>query len=837
MTTIKNLFAILTAVLILSFVSGCKKHDEKTDPKPNPDPEDIIIAETAKPLDLETRAAISSIDTTNFTFVFNGETELVSNIKVGDILVDSASDLSQYGYIRKVKSVQSLRGQTTVTTEPAGLTEAILQGSIDFNSGKLKVSQIQRMELAKGVKLKTLKNSDFTVFDMDYDMEFGSGNDKVSVKGKTSLSMEVFFKFKWDYCILCAPPEVEVTLFESGIELDQAASINVVSQYGANLSERMPLATFYFQPWTFAIGPVPVVFIPKVQLFVEVDGSVSAEFSTGVSESFNGRLGTKYTSDDGWSTIADKTFTFDYYPPQLDLSASVKANVGPEVSLLLYGVAGPFTNVTACSQLDAERHVGTDNWDLDYKVGVKSEVGIRVDVFLFDEEWSKSFCLFEQNLMHLEDEPMETGVFFENPKDGDWLGLGTTVDLTVRVTGATPSELDFYVDGSLLGSLDSEPWVLNWNTASSTHGDHILVVNDMIGGDIVASDTINISLLNAEWKVVDLSSLGQNNETINNDVFFSGSDEGWIVGGTEYGFGGYMLHTTDGGLNWETISPTGILAPNTLDNIVFISEGEVLANTVTGQVITSMGWQEIKYQTLEGFELTFKNFEVSDIAISNIGNLVAVGNVINENAYQIMSAKAVPDNYEPSAGIDIPYYYNDMPTKPKIYFRNAKGIVYNLKDQSNPIRQYIMLSDNGGISWESMQLNASGITRDDDIYGAFFLDENKGWLVGRESQGFAVVLKTTDGGLSWEKINVEDVYNFGSIWMLSTKEGYATVNTINVDDIVKTKLYHTQDGGYSWSPVDIVHTRLPMKKVFFKGPYLGCTVGGGSDIFMFSVSK
>ncbi|NOY49371.1 MAG: hypothetical protein GXO88_02205 [Chlorobi bacterium] len=835
----RNLLLILLAIGILISPIACKK--KNTQPKPDPDPipdtTEIIISENTKVIDLETRNAISKIDTSNFTFTFNGSTDELSALKVGDILVDSGSEIVAYGYLRKVKKIDSSRGETIVETEPAGLTEAILQGSIDFNSGKLKISQVQRMELAKGVKLKTLKNTDFTVFDMDYDMEFGSGNDKVSVKGNTSLSMEVFFKFKWDYCILCAPPEVEVSLFESGIELDQTASINVVSEYGASISERIPLATFYFQPWTFAIGPVPVVFIPKVQLFVEVDGSVSAEFSTGASESFNGRLGAKYTSDDGWSTIADKTFIFDYYPPQLDLSASVKANVGPEVSLMLYGVAGPFTNVTACSQLDAERHTGTDNWDLDYKVGVKSEVGIRVDVFLFEDEWSNSFCLFEQSLMHLDNEPMETGVFFENPKDGDWLGLGTTVDLTARVTGATPSKLDFYVDGSLLGSLDSEPWILNWNTASSTYGDHILIVNDMIGGEIVASDTINISLLNAEWKVVDLSPLGQNNETINKDVFFSGSDEGWMVGGTEYGFGGYMLHTTDGGLNWETISPTGILAPNTLDNIIFINEGEVLATTITGQVITSMGWQEIKYPTLEGFELTFKNFEVNDIAISNIGKLVAVGNVLNENAYKIMYAKAVSGDYEPSEGPSIPYYYNDMPTKPKIYFRNAKGIVYNLKDQSNPIRQYIMLSDDGGMSWESMQLNASGITRDDDIYGAFFLDENKGWLVGRESQGFAVVLKTTDGGQSWEKINVEDVYNFGSIWMLSTEEGYATVNTINVGDIVKTKLYHTQDGGYSWSPVDIVHTRLPMKKVFFKGPYLGCTVGGGSDVFMFSVSK
>ena len=93
-----------------------------------------------------------------------------------------------------------------------------------------------------------------------------------------------------------------------------------------------------------------------------------------------------------------------------------------------------------------------------------------------------------------------------------------------------------------------------------------------------------------------------------------------------------------------------------------------------------------------------------------------------------------------------------------------------------------MLSEDGGVSWESMQLNASGITRGDDVKGAFFLNENKGWLVGRESQGYAFVLRTNDGGLTWEKSVVEDAYNFGSIWFLDNDEGYATVNAIDVGD-------------------------------------------------------
>jgi photosystem II stability/assembly factor-like uncharacterized protein len=829
MTKIKNflLLALLVSVLTLPF--ACKK--KTNDPEPEPDTTEIIVADITKPMDLETRAAITAIDTSDYTFTFGGETNLLSGIQVGDILVDSGSNLARYGYLRKVISIETSKGETKVFTTQAGLTEAILQGSIDFNSGKLKTSQIERMELADGVKLKSLKNTDFTVFDMDYDMEFGSGNDKITVEGSTALDIEVFFKFDWDYCILCVPPDVFVTLFESGVELNQSASINITSQYGASIKERIPFATYYFEPWTFSVGPVPVVFIPKIELFIAVDGTLTAEFSAGASESFNGRLGAKYTDENSWEMIKEKTFSYDYFPPVMDISAHVEANVGPEVSLMLYGIAGPYTNVTACTKLDADIHTGTNNWDLDYKVGVKAAAGIKVDVLFFEDKWGDSICLFEQTLMHLDNEPMDVGVFFETPVDGNWYSLGSQVALSARVTGPTPSSIEFFVDGELITSLTQEPWEYEWSTQSASHGEHALVVNELIGGSIVSSDTIVISLLNAEWEIQDLSSLNQNNETYNHDVFFSSSDQGWMCGGTGYGFGGYMLHTNDGGASWQKISPTGVDAPITLKKLLLLNESEVLARTMADKVITSSGWDDIVYPVEGGFRNTFENFEVKDMAINNSGKLKVVGNYYNVESYVIQTVNAVPFEYYTEGDVNIPYYYDDNPTAPKIYYRNAKGIVYNLKDQGNPLRQYIMLND--GTGWESLQLNASGITRDDNVYDAFFLDEEKGWLVGKESQGFAFVLITTDGGSTWEKINVENASNFRSIWMLSTEEGYATVDVIENNP----KLYHTQDGGQTWAPIELTTSLLAMKKVFFRGPYLGYAVGQGSDVYRFSVTK
>ncbi len=831
----KKLITLLLVSLILTAPFACKKKNPKPDPEPEP-PEGVVVADITKVMDENTRNAIANIDTSDFTFTFTGQTDLIKNMAVGDILVDSASEQAPYGYLRKVTKIEAAKGETKVYTEQAGLTEAVLQGSIRFNSGKLKVSQIKRMVLADGVKLKTAKNTDFTIFDMGYSMDFGSGNEKLTVSGNTRLDLEFFFNFDWDYCILCVPPEVEVTLFESGVEINQSASVNVVSDYGYSTHQRVSLATFYFEPWTFSVGPVPVVFVPKIELFLEADGTVTANFSTGASESFNGKLGTRYTGENGWSVIKEKTFDVDYYPPQLDLSATLKANVGPEVSLLLYGVAGPFANVTACSQLDAQLHTATGNWDLDYKIGVQSETGIRVDVLIFDEEWSSEFCLFDYTLMHLENEPMETGVFFESPADGEWLPLGSPVTLSARVTGPDPTRLDFYADGTLLGSVDQEPWNYIWNTSAVSYGEHTLVVKEIAGSETVASDTIQISLLNAAWEVQDLSYLNQSDETENTDVFFSSADKGWMSGGNAYGFGGYMLQTNDGGNTWEKISPEeGFI--EAFKKIIFINENEILTKTYTGKVYSSGSWHPITYISGDEIYETYENFVVSDVDVGSSGLLIATGHFYNEDHYKIFPADATAGNYPPHTPIEIPYYYDDMPTAPKITIRNTKGVIYNLKDQSNPLRQYIMVSEDGGETWEGKQLNASGITRDDDVYGAFFLTEDIGWMVGREIQGFAFVIKTTDGGNTWEKYNVTDVDSFGSVWFLSTEEGYATVNVMDVGDYASTKLYHTQDGGATWTPVDIVHTRLGMYKVFFHGPYLGYTVGQGANVYRFKVGK
>lgn len=491
-------------------------------------------------------------------------------------------------------------------------------------------------------------------------------------------------------------------------------------------------------------------------------------------------------------------------------------------------------------QLEASSYAGTNNWDMDFNVGSNAEVGVEIDIFNFEERASIEKCLFKENLIHLDNEPMGNGIFFEYPKEGNWYVLGSTMTIKARATGETPSRVDFILDGIPLATVAQEPYQYEWNTENSSYGEHTLIVNDVIDGNIISADTVTFSLLNSKWEIVDLSSFNQNNETYNFDVLFVNDDNGWIAGGSAYGLWGYLLHTTDAGATWTTVSPENFSLA--IQKMVFLGgegEGELVVRTSSDAVFNVGEWdKEYGYFGKEGdWIVTFSEAYVTDIALSPKGFIEAIYQPYNEDNRYI--ARADAQTHEFYDKVPFPYYdanpnYTGVP---RIYFQNLKGIVYNIKTNTNPLKQYIMVTDNGGNSWNTKPLNASGITQDDNLYGAYFITDEHGWIVGHESQGFGVVLITNDGGDTWEKVNVENSYSLGSVQFISSDEGYATDNSMDLGNYTNYKLFHTVDGGYTWEPVEIVHTKLPMKKVNFLGPYLGYVVGRGSDTYRFTLGK
>ncbi len=98
-------------------------------------------------------------------------------------------------------------------------------------------------------------------------------------------------------------------------------------------------------------------------------------------------------------------------------------------------------------------------------------------------------------------------------------------------------------------------------------------------------------------------------------------------------------------------------------------------------------------------------------------------------------------------------------------------------------RGHILLSDDSGVSWRQVSVPTRAM-----LTGVFFLDDRLGWAVGHD----AVILRTTDGGESWEMVYSapEDETPFLDVYFRDAERGYAMG--------AYGYFYVTEDGGDSW---------------------------------------
>lgn len=823
----KKLLFTLIALAIL-FTMSCKKGTPEQ-PEPDPEPtEDVIVAENTRIIDQQTRSIITSIDTIDYTIIVTGSSDIISNLKVGDILVDSASAQAPYGYLRKVTAISNTKaGEVVINTGQATLTEAVNKGNIAFNTGQLNMGQVESFWLSDGVVLQNLKNTDFSVFSFDYEKVFENENGNITISGHTDLDIEFFFDFDWDFDWLSLPPMPIVEKFESGVEINQSASIMCVSEAGAGMHERISLAKFYFTPWTFMVGPVPVVFVPRIELFIEMDGTITAVFTASASESFNGRLGTSYTDENGWNEIEEKTYEKDYVAPNLTAGAQFTTHVGPEIALLLYGIAGPFTNVTGCSQVDASLHTTTGNWDLNFIVGAQAQVGVKIDMLGFNEDWHKDFCFFQDTLLHLDNEPFGNDIYISHPVDGQSYLVGEPITVTTSYTGETPDEVEFIIDYTTVFVDTEEPFEYIWDTEGFPENGHIVYVSSKIGGVEIANDAASINLVIPVWDILNLSDLGLGETTDANDLFFINTTDGWM---TVEGPGmGKVLTTTDAGQTWqEKYSSTTPLR----QVIMFNNQGEGIFLDAFGKVLgtTDAGASMSELQYGQFNQPTFQWKDIFGLSTNNEGEIVAVGKDTGI-PYQFSVYRANMAFNDPTGHFDLPYP-NEYGTAPKIVMNGNSGFLYGVYNEDETSKSYYMTTTDGGASWDGFEFNVVDATA--NLHDAHMPDEDHIWIVGGDVDG-AIVVMSDNGGASWTKVGLTGTPEFSSVYFVSNDEGFATVK--DWSDEFEAKLYKTTDGGHNWEPMIETSTNYGMSKVFFLGEDFGIVSGKGPQIFRYSVGK
>ena len=100
-----------------------------------------------------------------------------------------------------------------------------------------------------------------------------------------------------------------------------------------------------------------------------------------------------------------------------------------------------------------------------------------------------------------------------------------------------------------------------------------------------------------------------------------------------------------------------------------------------------------------------------------------------------------------------------------------------------------------------------------------FVDENTGWVVGN----IGVVLKTTDGGSSWEAQEMPTTCSFNDVYFTSSTTGCV----VGSDAWEIGIIFNTVDGGSTWSSQEADET---LNDVFFLDNSTGWVAGGSGSI-------
>jgi len=133
----------------------------------------------------------------------------------------------------------------------------------------------------------------------------------------------------------------------------------------------------------------------------------------------------------------------------------------------------------------------------------------------------------------------------------------------------------------------------------------------------------------------------------------------------------------------------------------------------------------------------------------------------------------------------------------EIQYPGYSGVVYYAIDFINQkegwaaggqSQNVIIHTKNGGANWEAQHIDSIGM---DERY-IYFLDENYGWATGTYMEGgIKEILRTRDGGKTWESYRSGTKYDIKSIAFLDSLRGFACPYWGD--------LLTTVDGGVTWT--------------------------------------
>lgn len=285
-----------------------------------------------------------------------------------------------------------------------------------------------------------------------------------------------------------------------------------------------------------------------------------------------------------------------------------------------------------------------------------------------------------------------------------------------------------------------------------------------------------------------------------NDVYFADTQNGWAVGdiGDFNTNSGFILKTTDGGLNWEksmflssTTSSDSLLA-----GVTFIgNDGWIVGASRIIMHSNNFG-ADWSFQSPPAIPVDTVNFNDVFFISADSGWIVGDTGVILATS---------------DGGVNW-----NLQTTPTLHRLSGISFVDNMNGWVSGYRDVILATSDGGQTWIQQTIPNNPITIDKyDFKEIMFTDIDNGWAVGK----FGLVLSTVDGGTTWNYQQVSlttPTTGLQSLFFINSTTGWVTGQS---GEVLKTT-----DGGTSWTNL-IVETTSLLNSTFFLDENNGWIVG------------
>jgi photosystem II stability/assembly factor-like uncharacterized protein len=284
-------------------------------------------------------------------------------------------------------------------------------------------------------------------------------------------------------------------------------------------------------------------------------------------------------------------------------------------------------------------------------------------------------------------------------------------------------------------------------------------------------------------------------------INFISAKEIWFIKGLTR----EIIFTNDGGANWSTDVPPEISSAFAIDFI----------NDLLGWLVDTNGniWR-----TNNGGKTWLKEFSSKGKSGNDL-NYIGTSQIEFQSAKRgwILNDSAYLTN---DGGLSW-RRVSSFQGEPRKMFSTDNLHTWVIAEQGDEVNTWVNRTSDGGQNWEAIKI-VKGYSPQD----IFFLDNNNGWVSSSQGKLF----RTVNGGKNWElQKTVAGDFETESIFWLNSKEGWLAGYILKDKPEFmrdgKASLLKTSDGGQTWIKVEFENDDPFFSKIYFENTLNGWVIG------------